>query len=104
MFGSDPSAVLQCQQNLPLLISLMELAHDQGSCEEVNSPAEASVKHSALCILLASLLVHNPDPSFDVLLLLERNVGLGVLTSSILQFTTSIPHSTQAKNEAEKIM
>lgn len=82
----------------------MELAHDQGICERITSLTEASVKHSALCILLASLLVHNPDPSFDVLLLLERNVGLGVLTSSILQFTTSIPHSTQAKNEAEKIM
>ena len=62
------------------------------------------LKHSALCILLVSLLVHNPDSSFDMLLLLERNLGLGVLTSSILQFTTSIPHSMQAKDEAEKIM
>ena len=106
MFSGDTSAILQCEQDLPLLISLMELAYRHGSFPLSSSRIAFNTKHSALCILLVSLLVHNPDSSFDVFSLLERNVGLGTLTSSILQFTTSNPHNIQSleEDDASRVM
>ena len=106
MFSSDSSSILQCEQDLPLLINLMELAHRHGSCSLSPSHPDFNTKHAVLCVLLVSLLIHNPDSSFDVFSLLERTVGLATLTSSILQFTASNPHNTQSleEDDASRVM
>lgn len=71
---------MQILQDIPLLIDFMTLMTTE---IDKNQP-DFGMKISMIALLFICFVVHNQDPTFDLLTLLEKNVGLSHVTSFAL--------------------
>lgn len=69
--------IMQILQDIPLLINLMALMKTKIEENDVTS----QIKLSVLSLFFVCLVVHNQDQTFDLITLLEKNVGLSFITS-----------------------
>lgn len=87
--------VMQILQDIPLLIDFMTLMKTE---IDKNQP-DFGMKISMIALLFICFAVHNEDPTFDLLTLLEKNVGLSQVTSFALLL---IHHSAVSESNSSE--
>lgn len=87
--------ITQILQDIPLLINLMTLMKTK--IEENDTSSQ--IKLSMLSLFFVSLVVHNQDQTFDLITLLEKNVGLSFITSYAVMLINHAPATQMETNE-----
>ena len=90
-------------QDIPLLINLMDLL--KTTINDNAKEAELEIHLSVLSLFFVCLVVSNQDKTFDLLTLLEKNVGISSITHySILLInhsSYSVIEFTEERNAVE---
>lgn len=87
--------IAQILQDIPLLVNLMALMKSKS---DENRP-DFQLKLSLISLMFISFAVHNQDKTFDLITLLEKNVGLSGVSSYGLMLMHHVPVTECKKNE-----
>jgi hypothetical protein len=87
-----PDIVSQLLQDIPFIIDFMALIRKEA---EEHSEKQVKNKSGILSVLLMSIHTHNSDSTIDLLQLIQKNVGLSVVTSSAHHFISTVNSETQ---------
>ena len=61
------------------------------------------IKLGMISVLLMSIHTHNTDSTIDLLTLIQKNVGLNIVTSLALQFSSRIRSSLEYSDQESDI-
>ena len=84
MIDLHPDIVSQLLQDIPFIIDFMALIR-----KEAEEHSEKQVKNKS------GIHTHNSDSTIDLLQLIQKNVGLSVVTSSANHFISTVNSETQ---------
>ena len=91
MIDLHTDIVSQLLQDIPFIIDFMTLIRKEA---EEYSEKEVQSKSGILSLLLMSIHTHNSDSTIDMLQLIQKNVGLSVVTSSAHHFISTMSSDT----------
>ena len=92
MIDLHPDIVSQLLQDIPFIIDFMALIRKEA---EEHGEKQVQNKSGILSVLLMSIHTHNSDSTIDLLQLIQKNVGLSIVTSSAHHFISTVNSGTQ---------
>lgn len=92
MIDLHADIVSQLLQDIPFIIDFMNLIRKEAEERRDN---QTQSKSGILSLLLMSIHTHNSDSTIDMLQLIQKNVGLSVVTSSAHHFISTVNADTQ---------